>query len=226
MPMRPMRGVLVSDFDGTLTRHDFYQLAVARLLPPDVPDYWAEYRAGRITHFEALRNYFAAIRAPEADVLAVVEAMGLQPALPTLLADLRAHGWEVIVVSAGCDWYIRRLLAAAGVEVELHANPGRFVPGRGLLMEPPTGSPFISPEMGIDKAAVVRTALASGRRVAFAGDGYPDAAAARLLPPELRFARAALAEALAAEGVPFRPFARWADVVDSLLNTDAPAQRP
>jgi 2-hydroxy-3-keto-5-methylthiopentenyl-1-phosphate phosphatase len=55
-------GVLVSDFDGTMTRHDFYKLAIESLLSPDTPDYWAEYRAGTITHFEALRQYFAAIR--------------------------------------------------------------------------------------------------------------------------------------------------------------------
>ena len=42
-------GVLVSDFDGTMTRHDFYKLAIESLLSPDTPDYWAEYRAGAIT---------------------------------------------------------------------------------------------------------------------------------------------------------------------------------
>jgi 2-hydroxy-3-keto-5-methylthiopentenyl-1-phosphate phosphatase len=218
-------GLLVTDFDGTMTRHDFYQLAVARLLPPDVPNHWADYRAGRLTHFEALRRYFAAIRAPEADVLAVANAMDLEPGLPALLADLRAADWDVVVASAGCDWYIRRLFAAAGVEVELHANPGQFVPGRGLLMDLPVGSPYHSAEFGIDKSAVVRAALAAGRRVAFAGDGYPDAAAARLVPPELRFARAALAEALADEGLPFRPFDRWADVVRALLATVGPPKR-
>ena len=28
-------GVLVSDFDGTMTRHDFYKLAIESLLPPE-----------------------------------------------------------------------------------------------------------------------------------------------------------------------------------------------
>jgi 2-hydroxy-3-keto-5-methylthiopentenyl-1-phosphate phosphatase len=31
-------GVSVSDFDGTMTHHDFYKLAVESLLPPDTPD--------------------------------------------------------------------------------------------------------------------------------------------------------------------------------------------
>ena len=55
------RSVLVSDFDGTMTRRDFFKLAIQQLLPPDGPDFWSEYRAGQITHFEALRRYFAEI---------------------------------------------------------------------------------------------------------------------------------------------------------------------
>lgn len=212
-------GVLVSDFDGTMTRHDFYKLAIESLLPSDTPDYWAEYRVGTITHFEALRRYFAAIRKTEAEVLAVVDRMELDPALPAAVAGLRAAGWGVVVTSAGCDWYIRRLLADAGVELEVHANPGRFEEGRGLLMEMPTGSPYLSHNLGVDKAAVVRKHLNDGRTVAFAGDGFPDAEAARLVPDGLRFARGDLADVLAREGVPFRPFDTWADIARVLLRT-------
>lgn len=217
----PPMSVLVSDFDGTMTRHDFYRLVLELLLPPGTPDYWAEYRAGRITHFEALRQYFASIRATEAEVLKVVDGMELDPDLPAAVADLKRAGWKVVVTSAGCDWYIRRLLTAAGVDVEVHANPGRFVEGRGLLMEMPAGSPFLSPTLGVDKAGVVRGYLATGRPVAFAGDGYPDAEGARLVPDDLRFGRDALAEVLRAEGLPFHPFDSWSDVARTLLKRGA-----
>lgn len=210
-------GTLFSDFDGTMTRHDFYRLAIEALLPPGTPDYWAMYRAGTVTHFEGLRRYFAAIRASEDDVLAVVERMELDPGLPAAVASLQDAGWHVVVTSAGCDWYIRRLLGAAGVAVEVHANPGRFVAGQGLLMEMPKGSPFLSATLGVDKAAVVRANLESGRPVAFAGDGYPDAEAARLVPGDRRFARGALATVLAEEGSPFRPFENWSDIARVLL---------
>src|SRR5271168_4712359 len=107
-------GVLVSDFDGTMTRHDFYKLAIESLLPPDTPDYWAEYRTGEITHFEALRSYFAAIRASEDEVLAVVKQMELDANLPSAIESLGRAGWSVVITSAGCDWYIRKLLGAVG----------------------------------------------------------------------------------------------------------------
>ncbi|MCE9566823.1 MAG: HAD-IB family phosphatase [Planctomycetes bacterium] len=211
------RRVLVSDFDGTMTRHDFYKLVTESLLPPGTPDYWAEYRAGTVTHFEALRRYFACIRASEAEVLVVVERMELDQRLPGAVAELRGAGWDVVVTSAGCDWYIRRLLGAAGVELEVHSNPGRFEAGKGLLMEMPTGSPFLSTTLGVNKTEVVRKLIAEGVEVAFAGDGFPDADPARLVPGELRFARGDLADVLKQEGLEFQPFAAWSDIARALI---------
>ena len=220
-PSETRGGVLVSDFDGTMTRHDFYKLALESLLPPDTPEYWAEYRTGAITHFEALRRYFAAIRANEGDVLAVVDRMELDPELPAAVAALRRAGWDVVVTSAGCDWYIRRLLAAAGVSIEVHANPGRFEPGRGLVMEMPSDSPYLSQTLGVDKARVVRRYLDAGRTVAFAGDGFPDAESARLVPGELRFARGDLADVLGRENLEFHSFGTWSDITRVILRQKA-----
>jgi 2-hydroxy-3-keto-5-methylthiopentenyl-1-phosphate phosphatase len=123
----------------------------------------------------------------------------------------------VIVTSAGCDWYIRRLLDAAGVDVEVHANPGRFKAGRGLLMEMPAGSPYLSPTLGVDKTAVVRRLLDDGRTVAFAGDGFPDAEPARLVSADLRFARGDLANVLRKEGQAYHPYETWSDIARVLL---------
>jgi 2,3-diketo-5-methylthio-1-phosphopentane phosphatase len=215
-----LTGVLVSDFDGTMTRHDFYKLVIESLLPPGTPDYWAQYRAGTLTHFEALRRYFASIRAEEREVLAVVERMELDPELPAAVESLQRTGWSIVVTSAGCDWYIRRLLAAAGVSVEVHSNPGRFEPGRGLLMEMPADSPYLSPTLGVDKTAVVRRLIAGGGPVAFAGDGFPDAEPARLVPGDLRFARGDLADVLRGEGLPFHPFDSWSDIARALVRRE------
>jgi 2-hydroxy-3-keto-5-methylthiopentenyl-1-phosphate phosphatase len=214
-------GVLVSDFDGTMTRHDFYKLALESLLPPGTPDYWARYRTGELTHFEALRRYFAAIRVGRAEAVAVADRMELDPDLPAAVTSLREAGWKVVVASAGCDWYIRHLLDGARVDVEVNANPGRFETGRGLLMELPVDSPYLSSTLGIDKARIVRRHLDDGRTVAFAGDGFPDAEPARLVPGNLRFARGDLADVLGREGLPYHPFANWSDVTRILLQQGA-----
>jgi 2,3-diketo-5-methylthio-1-phosphopentane phosphatase len=213
--------VLISDFDGTMTRHDFYKLAIEKLLPADTPDHWVGYRSGVITHFEALRRYFAAIRKTEEEVLAAVREMELDAGLRDTVETLRDAGWNVIVTSAGCEWYIRRLLADAGVNVMVHANPGRYVEGGGLIMEMPIGSPYLSESLGVDKTAVVRQNVASGRRVAFAGDGFPDVEPARLVPGNRRFARGDLADVLQKERLEFQRFESWSEIVRKLLQEGA-----
>ena len=214
-PERP-GGVLVTDFDGTLTRHDFYRLVIDELLPPGTPDFWSEYLSGRISHFEAIRRTFAAAPSGEPALSALADRMGLDPGLAGEVEELRGAGWRVVVASAGCRWYIERLLREAGVTLEVHANPGRIEDDR-LAMTLPTDSPYFSPETGIDKAAVVRKALGAGGPVAFAGDGPPDLGPALLVEPRFRFARGYLARALERRGEAFRPFDGWGDVARAIL---------
>jgi 2-hydroxy-3-keto-5-methylthiopentenyl-1-phosphate phosphatase len=66
------RALLVTDFDGTLTERDLHQLAADRLVPVDLPDHWADYRAGRTTHFDALAAIFASIRATDGEAARLV----------------------------------------------------------------------------------------------------------------------------------------------------------
>lgn len=210
------RAILVSDFDGTVTRNDFYRLVRDRLVPEDTPDYWAAYRAGRLTHFEALRAYFAAARPDEETLVALVDEMEIDPDLADRVRKLDEAGWRVVIVSNGCQWYIDRLLKTAGVDLPVLANPGAIEGGR-LAMHWPTDSPFPSKQTGVSKAKAVQSYLDEGRVVAFAGDGATDVDPAVLVPPELRFARADLADGLRERGDAFQPFDRWADVADALL---------
>lgn len=218
------RSLFVSDFDGTMTREDFYRLSIKHLLPPDVPNFWTDYREGRKTHFEALQAYFAEIRADEKEVLEVIERMQLDPKIAPGVLALERAGWDLVIASAGCSWYIQILLDEAGVRAPVYANPGRFETNRGLLMEPPAPGPFFSPTLGVDKAAVVQSGLDEGRRVAFAGDGFPDFDAARLVDDSLRFARADLAKALTDEGLSFRPFTCWSEIAQALCELDQPQE--
>ncbi len=53
--------------------------------------------------------------------------------------------------------------------------------------------------------------------VAFAGDGFPDAESARLVPGGLRFARGDLADVLRREGLAFQAFEKWSDITRALI---------
>jgi 2,3-diketo-5-methylthio-1-phosphopentane phosphatase len=203
-------GILITDFDGTLTRRDFYDLIRERLVPAGTPDYHAEWRAGRMDHFDFLNAYFQAMHAGWDDIARVLDDMRVDPDWASALEAFEDAGWDVVVASAGCSWYIDR--------VEVHSNPGRFDPATGLVMERPTSSPYFSQSVGIDKPAVVRAAIDSGAdRVVFAGDGLPDLEAAMLVGPDDRFARGDLAKELDRRGESYQSFRRWSEIPHRLI---------
>ena len=212
--------ILISDFDGTVTRYDFFDRVRKRwpFSPQDDP--WEKFVSGEITHFQALAEIFASIRTTEADLLEMADSTELDPSFAKSIRVLQDRGWEIVIASAGCDWYINFLLKKARVSVPVHANPGFFDPGRGLQMSLPERSPFFSPSKGVSKAAIVRDALKRSDRVAFVGDGRPDLTPALLVPPQLRFARGWLAEALGERGEKFHPFERWSEIADQLLKPE------
>jgi len=208
--------ILVADFDGTMTRYDFYDLVRQQWpMPPD-DDPWEQYVAGRCTHFEALATIFARIRTDEATLLKLVDRMELDPALPAAVRRLDNGGWRVVVASAGCEWYLQRLLHDAGLALEVHANPGVFSANHGLQLRLPEQSRYFTKTTGIDKIAIVRDALSHAPEVAFAGDGRPDLAPALLVPAERRFARGWLAGELRARGEMFHSFESWTEIADQL----------
>jgi 2,3-diketo-5-methylthio-1-phosphopentane phosphatase len=212
-----MRKIFVSDYDGTITDKDFYSLLAERYIPGDAPDYFAQYREGRITHFEAMTSYFAFAPTGEQELEELIAASQADPDLGASAALLQRAGWELWIVSAGSSWYVERVLERAGVAATIYSNPGRLENGRGLVLERlDPSSPYHSSSVGVDKSAVIRHALQVAQAVAFAGDGPTDLQPALLVRTELRFARGFLAEALTERGETFRPFSRWSEIAREL----------
>ncbi|MBK8167051.1 MAG: haloacid dehalogenase-like hydrolase [bacterium] len=211
--------ILVTDFDGTFTRRDFFDLVLERHDPPGARALWDRFLAGQLTPLEGIAGVLGSLRTDEAGVEALLAAMDPPPGAAAAARALQAAGWEIVIASAGCRWYIERILADLDLSFVIHANPGWFAPDRGVVMEADPRSPYHDPALGIDKCAVVRAALARDAMVAFAGDSpLTDGPAARLVPPGLRFATGPLARAFAADGTAHRSFATWPDIAGFLLD--------
>jgi 2-hydroxy-3-keto-5-methylthiopentenyl-1-phosphate phosphatase len=207
--------ILVSDFDGTMTGRDFFRLAL-ECLPASATSFWERYEKGELSHFNALSAIFAELRFPEKEMDALLARMELDEGITSACNLLYAHGWRLVIASAGCSWYIEKLLAPLGIGAEIHANPGTFSKQQGLIMELPLSSPYFSRETGIDKVRLVQTYLGRGI-VAFAGDSRPDLGPALLVHPSRRFAKGRLAEELSKRGEDFKIFHSWSKIIDQLL---------
>jgi 2,3-diketo-5-methylthio-1-phosphopentane phosphatase len=210
--------ILVTDFDGTMTDQDFFRLVI-EFLPRETALFWDQYEKGEITHFQALASIFARLRCPESQANELVSKMGLDRGVKSACERLEALGWKLIIASAGCLWYIEKLLSPLNIKVEIHTNPGVFTESKGLVMELPIGSPYFSTTHGIDKTRLVQASLDRGI-VAFAGDGRPDLGAALQVTPSRRFAKGRLTEELVKKGENFKSFQTWSGMVDGLLKED------
>ncbi|HYP06294.1 MAG TPA: MtnX-like HAD-IB family phosphatase [Bryobacteraceae bacterium] len=215
--MASLPGVLITDFDGTITDRDFYLLIMERYMGPGAMDIWDAYREGRISHFYAMQSFFSHAPTDEAELEALLRDTAPDPRFGEAARALQAAGWDLVIVSAGCSWYIERILLASGVRAAVHSNPGQIAAGKGLVMELATHAEFFDPDVGVDKSAVVEDALTRYERVAFAGDGPPDVKPALLVEPDRRFARGFLAEELTRRGERFVSFTAWHEAVTALL---------
>ena len=214
--------VLITDFDGTFVRRDFFDLILERYDPPAGHLAWRRFLDGESTLTEGLAGVFGAWRASRMEAESLVELLDPAPGTAAAVRRLQASGWEVIIASAGCSWYIERLLQTMGLHLTVHARPGVFSPETGLVLTPDAANPFHHPQTGIDKARVVRDALSRDPVAAYAGDSTTDRAGAMLVPPERRFITGWLARRFAQEGVPHTHLDTWPQIADSLLKLDDP----
>src|SRR5262249_7242767 len=94
-----MHKIFVSDYDGTITSKDSYSLVAERHAPADASDYFARYRKGRITHFEAMAAYFGLVPTEEQQIEELLDASQADPGFAGSVAHLQRAGWELLIVS-------------------------------------------------------------------------------------------------------------------------------
>ncbi len=210
--------ILITDFDGTFAQRDFFDLILEKFDPPGAEAGWQQFLSGEITLSEGLNAVFNTLRTDTSGAADLVEA--LNPALGTAEAvrALQKAGWEIIIASAGCRWYIDCLLAQQGIAMKVHASPGVFTPQSGLLMTPDPTDQYYHPKTGIDKPLVVKAALQRDPIVAYAGDSITDRAGALMVPPQRRFVTGWLQHDFETSDVAHVPFKIWPEIAAHLLD--------
>ncbi len=174
----------------------------------DIDDEWIR---GEIPTSERARRQFALVRTDEQRFLDLIDRHAIDPAFAPMVADLRAHGIPARVVSDGFDAYVKPMLTRAGLsDLPLQSNRLLFQNG-SVKLEFPHERPGHDPRGGW-KAGPVRSLQTQGWRVAYAGDGMSDWAAAQAA--DLLFARSQLADRCKRDGIPFQAFEGMRDVHD------------
>lgn len=200
----------IFDFDGTISPNDMGHVIFNAFADPSWREIDEEWIRGEIPTSARARRQFQLVRAGREELLELIARQRVDPGFAPLVAELRARGIEPRVVSDGFDIYVRPMLAGAGLaDVAFQSNRLTFRDG-SIELEFPHERPDHDPRGGW-KAGVVRAAQRGGRRrVAYAGDGFSDLAAARLA--DLLFARDRLAVHCDGERIAYHAFSDMRDI--------------
>ena len=207
-----VRYAFLCDFDGTIAPHDIGAGFIRTFSPGRDAErgvLFGAWRDGKIGSRDLTEAECRMVRVSESQAMEFADGFTIDPQFAPFAREAEARGDRVRVVSDGFDFYIRRLLGAAGLGLLPYSSNRVRFEGGGVTPEFPRAGRGCG-RCGNCKGAEVAQAHEEGFRVVMVGDGYSDRCAARVADHVL--ARGALAEWCGLEGIAFEPFADFADV--------------
>ncbi len=217
---------MLSDFDGTISLHDTGLEMMTRLNLEAAWELEDRWRGGEIGSAECLAGQWAMVTLPEAELLALLDDLPLDPDFPAFVQLCRERGADLAVLSDGLDLYVNRMLARLGLRtcfrpeklpplsecVATYANHGEWTP-QGVRVSF-AGDARECDACGNCKSAWLRVLRPGHRRVIYLGDGYSDMCVARHV--EVRFAKGHLAEFCDQQGLAYHPLGSFAEVIEAV----------
>ena len=213
--MNKIKIAFVSDFDGTITDDDFFNYVIEAYLSKDDIEPWRQYRAGKKTHFNALKEIFAKIHVDEKELQDLISKIKVDKDLDKVWLLCSEKGISLYVCSAGNDYYIKPLIGdkMKKYDVRLIANKGSYNKNEGLVMETISkDSPYYDESIGISKYKIVKRLKDDGYFVIFAGDGPPDIEPAKIA--DVVFAQKFLLEECQEMGIETKKFDGFSDILE------------
>lgn len=209
--------IFVSDFDGTISKKDFFWYAIENLLsPPDIK-VWEDYLAGKISHIDALSSIFSKIRLSKKEFDDFILSLPIEESFVETVQYCYKNNIKFYIASAGADYYIKLILNQLKVidKVILISNPSVYTQESGLqIIKPDSNYQFYSENYGINKELLVQSIKKNSDICIFAGDGGPDMAAAKVA--DIVFARGRLLELCKLENIKFMELESYNKILEYL----------
>ena len=205
----------VSDFDGTLTDRDFYQIVIDKYLKDWAWKYYDDWRKTKKINVEFLNKIFSSMDRTEEEIMEDILELPIDPYAIDFIKKVESCGGDFYILSAGTSYYIKKLLAHLNINNVQVISMNGVYRNRGIEILPDPESEFYSDIWGIDKEKVINTLKQKYQKVFFAGDSEPDMKAAKAA--NCAFARNTLQELLKLKNIPFVPFSKFNEVERYML---------
>lgn len=204
-----IKWAFISDFDGTISKKDFYWIIIERYYP-EGEALFHKWKAGEMKDIEFLSKVFSSINQGESVIHEDINLIPLDNSVIPFIQKVHEKGGDFKILSAGTDYYIRHLLEMRNFpDVEVISNPGYYMDRNIHLDLDPSGA-FYSARYGIDKQKVMQHLRESYDYLFYYGDSEPDSHPAK--EADQMFARDALVDILKDQNTPFRAVDSFSDI--------------
>ena len=175
------RFLFITDFDGTATAQDFFLQIMYRYKHKQI------FSKRQSNSFDFLSDILGNINITEQQLQKEIEYIPLDPFFVNTIKTIKELGGDIVVLSAGSTYYIRRKLAMVGLDnIDIISNKGIYKDG-GIKLIRDHDNEFYCDMFGIDKIKVVKHFKKYYKTIAYAGDSRVDFDACRLC--DIRFAK-------------------------------------
>lgn len=161
---------IICDFDGTIARFDVIDAMLEKFADPAWETVEREWLDGKITARECMERQIRMIDAQPSALDAFLATIPLTDGFAEFTRYCGANGLDLLVVSDGADYAIKRILSNNGLgDLPVIANRLRFNGDSGCRLDFPYGVPGCG--AGVCKCAVAK---AGGGKILLIGDGHSD----------------------------------------------------
>lgn len=207
--------LFISDFDGTISMQDFYKKIMKKYMPEKEKTFYVQFKAGEILDIDFLNEIFMTMDLTEEELEKEILELEIDPTFFNALELIKEKGGDLIILSAGCEYYINKILQYHGLsDIPVYSSAGTYKE-RGLHITPDVNSPFYSSRYGIDKVSVAQFFRDQYDCIMYAGDSAPDYKASLLA--DVRFAKAELISLFDQSGEKYIKMNSFQDVINYLI---------
>lgn len=207
--------LFISDFDGTISKEDFYKMMSDKYVPSG-NEMYSSWQNGEILDIDYLAHIFNNINQPKEIIDKEAKDIPIDESLADFINFVESSGGKFVILSAGATYYIEKVLEKRNINVDVYSNKSEYK-DNGIYYTISKDDEFYHERYGIEKAKVVEHLKSKDKYdfVCYAGDSMPDYAPSILC--DYIFSKAKLHEELTKNNIDNIKFTSFEKEVKSKL---------
>lgn len=209
--------IIVSDFDGTITKKDTLSKFLEDYADPrwlDIENDWID---GKFGSQECLVKQFALVpNLSPALVDEFLNTIEIDEGFIPFCNKAREKGIPVVVLSDGLDYFINKILEKYGLDyINVITNHAYFNEYDKFIIEFPNDSSKCSNHAGTCKCKVVKNLKKLYKKVYYVGDGTSDFCVSK--EPNVVFAKSSLAQHCRKNNIDYIEYSTYKDIMEEIF---------